>query len=35
LDLEFEPLDISDWWEDFIKKTEKNTRKLEKLLAKK
>lgn len=33
VDWEIEPLDISDWWEDFIKKTEANTRELEKLFA--
>jgi hypothetical protein len=33
-DVTIEPLDTSDWWEEFNRKTEKNTKKLRTLLAK-
>jgi hypothetical protein len=32
--VKIEPLDTSDWWEDFNNKTEENTKKLRILLAK-
>lgn len=34
-DVVIEPLDTSDWWDEFNKKTEDNTKKLKTLLARK
>jgi antitoxin component of RelBE/YafQ-DinJ toxin-antitoxin module len=33
LDIELESVDISDWWDDFIKETNKITKELEKAFA--